>query len=201
MPKIKTGDKYNKLTAVKFSHRNKKYQSYWLFKCICGKEKNICVNNVKNGGTKSCGCIKKEQDLKNLNSVKHGMTETKIYRTWAAMKRRCLNKNNARYKDYGGRGIKVCEEWLEFENFFGDMGDKPKGKSLDRIDNNGNYCKENCRWADIFTQMNNTRRNHLLTYERKTQTIAQWSEELGINSMIILYRINKGWSIKKTFNF
>lgn len=188
---IKAGDKYNKLTAIKFNHRNKRGDQHWLFRCDCKKEKVIYVSNVKNGNVKSCGCLKKG------NNLKHKMCETRVYSSWIEMKRRCLNKNCLDYKNYGSRGITFCSKWLKFENFYKDMGDRPVNKTLDRRDNSGNYCKENCRWATLKEQSNNTRTNHLLTFGNKTKTIAQWSEESGINYSTLYYRISKGWNIEK----
>ena len=192
-PIIKAGDKYNRLTAIKFSHKAKTNQ-HWLFKCDCGNEKIISVSYVKSGATKSCGCLRKNNGRK----IIHGKTGTKIYKCWCSMKRRCLDKNRKDYKHYGGRGITVCHKWLKFINFYKDMGEKPKGLTLDRIDNNGDYCKENCRWATRKEQQNNRRDNYLITYKGKTQTINQWAERLGISRGVIFWRIKKGWSIKKT---
>ncbi len=190
---IKKGDKYNKLTAIRFIERKNGSRQYWLFKCDCGNEKIIEGSSVKVGSSKSCGCSRSE--LK--NNFKHGMTNTRIYGCWNAMKNRCLNKNTFDYKHYGERGITVCEEWLDFENFYADMGEMPENKTLDRKDNSGNYCKENCRWATHEEQMNNTRRNHFLTYNGKTQTLAQWAKELDINYCVITSRAYYNWSIEK----
>lgn len=184
---IKKGDKYNKLTAIKFSHKDKKSCQFWLFRCDCGNEKVIWVNNVKRGNTKACGCLYKI----------HGKTKTETFKSWGDLRQRCLNKNDINYKNYGGRGITVCEEWLNFENFYKDMGDRPEGKSIDRINNDGNYCKENCRWATPKEQSNNRRSNHFITYKNKTQTISQWSEELRIKCGYISTRLHRGWSVKR----
>ena len=146
---MEKGDKFNKLTAVKFIKRDKHFNQYWLFRCDCGTEKVIRYWSVRSGLVKACGCLLK----------KHGMTNTKTYNSWIAMKKRCLDKNHISYKNYGGRGIIICSEWLKFENFYSDMGKRPKNKSLDRVDNNGNYCKDNCRWATKKQQMNNMRTN------------------------------------------
>lgn len=158
---IKKGDKFGRLTAIRFVEMRGTNQC-WLFKCDCGKEKIIKVWNVKTGHTKSCGCLDIKQRILNLNQFKHGMCETRAYASWSKMKQRCLNKNATRYKDWGGRGIKVCSEWLNFKNFFADMGERPKNKSLDRVDNDGNYCKNNCRYATSKEQNNNKRNNHLI---------------------------------------
>ena len=147
---IKKGDRFGRLTAIVFVERKSSVQ-YWMFECDCGKKKIASVNNVKMGNTKSCGCLYNEEK----NAIKHGMEGTRTYKSWAMMKCRCLNKNYTQYKDYGGRGITICKEWLIFENFYRDMGKRPEGMSIDRIDNNGNYCKSNCKWSTPKEQNNN----------------------------------------------
>lgn len=187
-PTIKTGDKYNRLTAVKFHHWDKRHKPCWLFECDCGEKKVICVGSVKNGHTKACGCLR----------TKHGMRKTRTYKLWKGIKQRCLNPNNPDYRYYGGRGITICPEWLNsFINFYADMGDCPDEMTLDRIKNNENYCKSNCRYATRKEQANNTRQNRLITYKNKTQTIAQWSEELEINYNTLYSRIKNGNSLIK----
>lgn len=129
----------------------------------------------------------------------HGMSETKLYRAWASMLSRCYNSKTINYKYYGGRGIKVCEEWHKFENFYKDMGDRPDGCTLDRIENSGNYCKENCRWAKIITQRRNRSNNIYITYKGKTQIINDWAKEYNIYPAVIKYRLTKGYELDKIF--
>ena len=134
-------------------------------------------------------------------NYKYKMTNIRTYKSWDSMKQRCLNKNCIKYIDYGGRGIIICEEWSSingFENFCKDMGERPENRTLDRIDNNKNYCKENCRWATVEEQMNNRRNSRFITYKKKTQTVAQWSRELGICDKTIYYRLNNGWNDEKS---
>jgi hypothetical protein len=129
-----------------------------------------------------------------------GVIQTPTYKTWAGMIQRCTNKNRKNYKYYGGRGINVCDKWLTFEGFYDDMNDRPEGMTIDRIDNNGNYCKENCKWSTNTDQHNNTRSNINITYNGKTQTITQWSNELGININTLRYRLfYSKWSMEKSF--
>lgn len=134
------------------------------------------------------------------------MTHTKIYRTWVSMRERCLSKtdkfkNNQKYKNYLLRGITICDRWNKFENFYKDMGDPPnKAHSLDRIDNNGNYSPENCRWATQSEQANNKRNNRYLTYNSKTQTVANWSKELAIPIARLRSRMLKKWDIEKVLS-
>ena len=200
---IKKGDKFNRLTAIKFNRKGKLGEQHWLFKCDCGKEKVICVAHVKRGTTKSCGCLHKEMVImrNTTDNLKHGKCETGVYKSWDSMKQRCLNENKTTYKDYGGRGITICDRWLKFENFFEDMGDRPDGKTLDRIDNNLGYSKSNCRWATRKEQANNTRGNHLLTCKDKTQNVTQWAKELEMNYNTLRSRLNRGWSVEKTLTF
>ena len=198
---IKVGDKFNRLTAIKFSYRNAHGSQHWFFRCDCGNEKIIMVDNVKRSKSKSCGCLKKEQGKKlgEIN-LKHGMTKTRTFKSWGNLKQRCLNKNDKGYKNYGGRGIKVCDEWLEFENFYCDMGECPAGKSIDRKNNDKGYYKSNCRWATREEQNNNKRNNRFLIYDGKKQTTRQWARELGINPNTISTRIYRGWSVERALS-
>lgn len=116
------------------------------------------------------------------------------YNCWANLRRRCDNPNNPRYSSYGGRGITYAEEWKQFKNFLADMGECPEGMSLDRIDNNGSYCKENCRWANRRQQQRNRRSNRLITYKGKTQSVVEWAEELGVKVSALRNRLHEGWS-------
>jgi len=185
------GKKYNYLTAVEH-----KIDSVWIFKCDCGKEKEIDSRNVKNSHTKSCGCMKGK--INGDAHRTHGKTGTKVYRAWLHMKDRCNNTNDKEYKRYGARGIAICKEWKSSEQFLKDMGDSPKGTSLDRIDNNKNYCKENCKWSTPREQANNRRSNRFITFNGRTETLAEWGRITGINAKNINRRIdNYGWSIEK----
>jgi len=190
------GKKFGRLIVLKFDRRVKNH-SYWLCKCECGNTKSIRHDHLVSNKIRSCGCLQKEI-IKNLN-LSHGMTKSSTHQVWCAMKTRCYNKNNHGYKYYGARGIKICKRWNKFKNFYKDIGEKPKGMSIDRIDNNGNYKPSNCRWATQKEQCRNTRRNHNITFKNKTQCITAWAEEIGINRRTLQHRFNFNWSIKKAF--
>lgn len=148
--------------------------------------------------TESCGCLNK--DLVAAIHKKHGMYLSPIYGIWQSMVDRVKNKKNHNYHNYGGRGITVCDKWLTFEGFYEDMGDRPEGLTLDRIDNDLGYCKENCHWVTQKEQCNNTRRNRYIMFKGKVQTISQWSEELGISDIVLRGRLFQSkWSIQKSF--
>ncbi len=203
-----TGKKFGRLTAIKFIKR-KRYKYYWEFSCSCGKVKIIRKDSVILKDTISCGCYCRENNRR-LNTT-HGFSikDKRFYGIWRKMINRCLNKKISNYKRYGGRGIKVCNRWLEFENFRDDMYKSylehieefnKENTTIDRINNEGNYRKNNCKWATMQEQSNNRRNNHLITYNNQTMTIAQWARKLNINldtlnSRLLLYK----WSVKKSF--
>ena len=168
-----------------------------LCKCICGNEHPVRVIALKSGNTTSCGCKKKEHHL--LRHTIHGKSKTTEYSIWNSMHRRCKDKKHESYKLYGGRGIKVCKRWEKFENFLEDMGERPgKQFSLDRWPNkNGDYKPNNCRWATIFQQNNNTRSNVYIKYQGVSITMMELSIKIGMKYDTLKNRIYLGWTLKK----
>lgn len=136
--------------------------------------------------------MKTDKYFGNKNGLKHGMTHTKTYNSWVAMKNRCYNPKNDRYNNYGGRGIKVCERWMSFENFYKDMGERPKNTTLDRIDINGNYEPSNCKWSDSITQYRNMTKSHHITFRGRTMILSDWAREFGTTTTAIHYHLNNG---------
>lgn len=134
----------------------------------------------------------------NIERATHGMTKTPTWVSWDSMKQRCLNENHKSHKDYGGREITICERWLDsFENFFADMGERPKGTTLDRKDTNGNYEPGNCRWASSKVQGNNKRSSRNITFMGLTRTLKQWADASGISNKALAYRLANGWDMKE----
>ncbi len=201
MPKFVdlAGEKFGRLIAVRRTGTSKSGYALWLCICDCGKTIVVRGNNLTSSNTKSCGCFQKDRTVEINTTHGHGKKgqRPKIYKSWHKMIQRCINPNHKAYHNYGGRGITVCKRWRKFENFLEDMGEHPgKEYSIDRIDNNGNYCKSNCRWVTRKEQNRNKRNNHLITYNGKTQCISAWAEELGIGASVLWYRL-KHWSVKK----
>ncbi len=141
-------------------------------------------------------CSAHTRDNKKYNTI-HGMSETKIYRAWRSMRGRCFDKTRKGYENYGGRGIKVCDRWLDFSNFYTDMGTRPKGKTLDRIDNNGDYCPENCKWSTWKEQHANKRNMRFVEFRGVKLTVSQWSERVGLTKSCLRNRLNRGWTIER----
>ncbi len=186
-----SGKRFGRLLVVGFSHRDKGGRAHWAVRCVCGGQKVVEGNRLKTSTTRSCGCIKE----------KHGKTGTPTFVSWTTMKQRCYNKNTKAYKHYGGRGIAVCDRWLEsFNHFLLDMGERPKGLTLERINNGKGYSKENCKWATYEDQNNNRRDNILIDYNGISLTLPQWSKKLGINKSTLYNRLNVYcWPIQKAF--
>lgn len=179
---------------LRFLKEGTKYR-YWLCICECGNKKEVDRYALLNGVTQSCGCLQREKASRRFS--KHGKSSDRIYKIWTAMYDRCRNKNCEGYENYGGRGIEVCERWEKFENFYADMGDRPDGKSLDRIDNNGPYAPWNCEWRDESHQSRNKRSNIWLEYDGRRQVVKDWAREVGLHETTITYRLRQGWSIKE----
>lgn len=191
-----TGQKFERLTVIKRAE-NKGSQTMWLCRCDCGKERIVCSGNLKSGHTKSCGCLNDEK-VGNLNKT-HQKCNTRLHSIWTAMKSRCYNPKNNRYKNYGLKGITVCEEWQEFIPFYKWAVTKgyKEGLTIDRIDNSKGYSPDNCRWATQEEQQNNRSNNHLITYNGETHTLAQWAKIKNIKAVTLAARIKNGWTIER----
>ena len=199
------GMKFGRLTVMdRESPKSKKAKGLWVCKCECGNVIKVNTSDLKSGNTTSCGCKRKET-LRQLRT-KHGESNTRLYNVWSDMKKRCYNTKNVDYKNYGGRGISVCDEWMDFQNFYdwaianGYDETAPRGQcTIDRINVDGNYEPENCRWVDRYIQMNNKRNNRILTYNGESHTLAEWCEIVNIPYNCLKSRLNKlHWSVEKT---
>lgn len=186
------GFKVGELEVIAFSHILG--TAHWLCSCSCGNEKIISGASLRSKKpTVSCGCLL----LSGKPNSSHGMSSTPTYETYRAMRKRCESPNDKEFKNYGGRGISIAEEWLTFDGFFADMGVRPEGMTLDRIDTNGHYCKTNCRWATPKEQAMNRRNSYNLTYNGITKHISEWSSISDINIPTIKRRLEYGWDVGK----
>lgn len=189
------GDEYGRLKVISFSHKNKSYRKFWNVQCLCGNKLCVAGPDLKSGNTKSCGCLWKDK------MRTHKMSRTPMYKRWIGMKSRCYNPKSSSYKRYGGRGIKVCEEWQDFNVFYKDMGDSPfEGAQLERKDNDGNYSPHNVIWASSIVNNNNTSKNIIITYKGMSLTIGEWAKKLGVSYDTIYGRKYRGWSDSDTIS-
>ena len=187
-----SGSRFGALVALRLGEKRRKSDgAWWLCACDCGVTKSIAATDLVSGSTKSCGCQHRSRIGAALKT--HGMSKSRTYRIWNAMRSRC----NRFHQDYSARGITYDKQWDVFENFLADMGEVPDGMSLDRIDVNGNYEKANCRWATKEQQANNTRSNALIEWGGKRQTRAQWERELGMRPSTLRSRLRAGWPLEK----
>jgi hypothetical protein len=195
------GQKFNRLLVVgkaeKYIASSGQKQNQWLCKCNCGKEVVVTTAHLKSGHTKSCGCYAKEVSIQNGLKKKHGLIKIRIYRIWSAIKTRCFNPKDEHFKDYGNRGITVCEEWQNsFQAFYDYVSQLPhfneKGYSLDRINNDGNYEPNNVRWATATQQNYNQRRTVRVAFNGEIHTLKEWYEITGIPLYTLKYRYYSG---------
>lgn len=194
-----TGKKFGKLTVISraedYIKPTGKKIIQWDCLCECGNETIVRGEYLKSGHTKSCGC-----DKSISHSITHGQTNTRLYKIWISMKERCYNPARNNYYLYGGRGITICDEWLNFENFYHWSIDNKYSNELtiDRIDNDLDYSPSNCRWVTNREQANNKRNNRIIEYNKERHTLEEWSRITGIASNTIRMRIDKyGWDIGK----
>lgn len=206
MPKpliINPGDRYGRFTIIKEVEQKNK-QRRFLCICDCGTIKNVALVLLRNGETKSCGCLKREHLIK--IATKHGKTprgkRNKLHAIWVSMKQRCLNKKCSVYEFYGNRGIRIHPDWLGFEEFesWALKNGYKEGLSIERKNVNGHYEPNNCEWIERSEQSNNTRRSTFYEFNGKKQTLKDWAEELGINYDTLWGRVHKdNWSLERAF--
>lgn len=198
------GKKFGRLLVVEKFGKNKHGETLWKCVCDCGNERIICNGNLKRGNYKSCGCYSKEI------KTTHGLSKTQIYKVWVDIKRRTNPKNSKCTGNYKKLSIKMCNEWrndfMSFYNWSIANGYKEEQLAngynkwtIDRIDNHGDYCPENCRWATCKQQSNNQTTNKIITYKGKKQTLSQWCDELGLRYSVINQRLFWGWDIERAF--
>ena len=190
---VSVGEKINFLTITKL-YNNRTCDCI----CECGnKVSGIRVYQLFSGNNKSCGCYNRR--CTSERNFKHGDSKTRLYKIWIGMKKRCYNKNSARYPDYGGRGIIVCDEWHHWETFknWSIKHGYTDTSSIERIDFNGNYEPSNCMWIPIEEQSKNRRNCHLITYDGKTMNLTDWAKEIGVKRACLASRIQRGWSEEK----
>ena len=189
-----SGRRFGRLTVQAEAGRNAKKGVMWQCLCDCGNTTVVASTNLIQGHTQSCGCLHRKQN------ITHGATDTKLYGVWINVKTRCNNPRNRAYPQYGGRGIRLCEEWESFQDFqnWAIKSGYADGLTLDRIDVNGNYSPENCRWADMKTQQNNRRNNHVIEFNGVRKTLSEWSEATGLSSSTLRTRLSiLGWPIER----
>ena len=171
---------------------------YVVVRCTCGTVKSVRKDALTSGATVSCGC------KNSTHGLKHGHrrigSKDPTYQAWDGMLQRCTNSKAPHFKSYGGRGIHVCDRWLNFSNFLGDMGDRPEGKELNRIDNNLGYSKDNCNWVSRTDQLLNTRRTIMVRYQGETVSLTKLCRRLGKDEVLVRQRHKNGWSVENALN-
>ena len=192
-----TDQRFGRLVVLSFWGHDKFGRTRWLCRCDCGNAATPSSNKLRLGETRSCGCL--HDEVCRLRATTHGSSKSQLYGVWSSAKGRCHNPTDQRYARYGGRGIFMCEAWrTNFEAFARDMSPRPSGMTLERIDNDGPYSPENCRWATMKEQGRNNSRNRRYTHNGETLLLSEWEERTGIPASALRYRIvDAGWTVER----
>lgn len=193
-----TRKRYGRLTVIELAGRDSRGKVMWKCQCDCGNTTVVRADCLRDGNTASCGCLQKER-MRDWATT-HGGSGTRLHTIWLGMRSRCFCHSDHAYHNYGARGITICDEWRDSFEAFRDWAlanGYRDDLTIDRIDNDGNYCPENCRWETKKQQSNNERKNRWITHNGEKHTIAQWSELTGINPETLRGRLNKGWSAER----
>lgn len=185
------GKRYGRLQVLAMAARGHNRSVRWLCRCDCGVENVVLGSSLRRGVTVSCGCNRREKLAASART--HGWSQTRTYKTWRGMVGRCTDPRNASFAKYAGRGVTVCDRWLTFEKFLEDMGERPAGKTLDRIRNEDGYAPGNCRWATVTEQNNNRRNVRMLSAFGERVSLVEWSRRTGIAVPTIFQRLKHGW--------
>lgn len=191
------GQTFGRLTVISYAGKSTSKRCLWRCRCKCGNETVLLSASLGEGRTQSCGCLTRQRTVER-NTI-HNLTGSAEHNVWMAMLRRCSDSKQRCFSSYGGRGITVCDRWKDsFQNFLEDMGERPsKHHSIEREDNDGHYCPENCVWALPDKQSRNTRRTRMLTHDGKTMCLSDWAKEAGISKVTLSDRLKAGWSVSK----
>lgn len=195
-----TGVRVGRLLVRRRSGSDRNGKAQWLCKCDCGSSKVVNGRLLRKRSVRSCGCFRKEYLRTSMRkrATTHGKSRSRTYQSWVRMISRCTNTKDPSWPRYGGRGISVHQPWRDsFGRFLSDMGERPIGTSLDRIDNDSGYRPDNCRWATNKQQCRNTSRNHILTLNGKSKTLTEWAEEIGITRNTLYWRVSNGWNVER----
>lgn len=194
---VEIGDVFGRLTVLKETAK-KHGRIHYLCECICGNQKIVMKNNLFGGQVKSCGCLRRES----RQNVTHGQKGTRLYRIWSGMKTRCLNKNDKAFSMYGGRGIGICDEWIDFDGFqeWANSNGYDENLTIERKDVDEGYYPSNCEWIPLSEQAQNRTNTLRLTFKGQTKTLKEWSRITGIEYPTLHARIERGWSVEKTLS-
>lgn len=199
---VTIGKKYGRLT-VKDVIKRPKQRTMWLCTCDCGTTKEYYPANVRRGTSLSCGCMQRQQLSERKKTHGGYASKEPLYSVWCGIRKRCLSESCEKFKDYGGRGVLLCEQWHDYSAFreWSMSSGYKTGLSIDRIDVNGNYCPENCRWTDSRTQQNNRRSCVYYTHNGETHTLKEWSRKFGMNYSTVYSRITKyGYTFERALS-